>query len=45
MKVHTKETQANMTPALSLEALKQGNYRFQENHRGKQRFETAGQGH
>lgn len=33
MKAHTKDTQDRMTPALSLEALKQGNHRFQENYR------------
>jgi carbonic anhydrase len=31
MKAHTKETQAKMTPALALEALKEGNKRFQKN--------------
>lgn len=31
MKAHTKETQATMTPDKSLEALKEGNKRFQEN--------------
>lgn len=33
MKVQTKEIQDKMTPALSLEALKKGNKRFQRNHR------------
>ncbi|NER16862.1 carbonic anhydrase family protein [Spongiivirga citrea] len=33
MKAHTKETQAIMTPASSLEALVNGNQRFQENYR------------
>lgn len=33
MKAHTKETQANMNPSLALEALKDGNKRFQENYR------------
>tara|TARA_R110001632_G_scaffold130385_2_gene244483 strand:- start:288 stop:917 length:630 start_codon:yes stop_codon:yes gene_type:complete len=31
MKAHTKETQAKMTPALALDALKEGNKRFQKN--------------
>lgn len=31
MKAHTKETQSNMTPNLSLEALKEGNERFLNN--------------
>lgn len=31
MKAHTKETQAQMTPEKSLEALKEGNIRFQNN--------------
>lgn len=31
MKVHTKETQATMTPAKSLDFLKEGNQRFQNN--------------
>ncbi len=31
MKAHTKETQAKMTPEKSLETLKEGNKRFQEN--------------
>ena len=31
MKAHTKETQATMTPQKSLEALKEGNVRFQNN--------------
>lgn len=31
MKAHTKETQAMMTPASSLQALKEGNKRFQQN--------------
>tara|TARA_R110002049_G_scaffold181169_4_gene348237 strand:- start:3533 stop:4162 length:630 start_codon:yes stop_codon:yes gene_type:complete len=31
MKAHTKETQATMTPAKSLEYLKEGNVRFQNN--------------
>jgi carbonic anhydrase len=31
MKAHTKETQASMTPAKSLQFLKEGNQRFQEN--------------
>ncbi len=31
MKAHTKETQATITPAKSLEFLKQGNQRFQNN--------------
>lgn len=33
MKAHTKETQATMTPAFALDALKAGNKRFQENYR------------
>ncbi len=31
MKAHTKETQASMTPETSLQALKEGNIRFQHN--------------
>ena len=31
MKAHTKETQAKMTPELSLQFLKEGNLRFQKN--------------
>ncbi|AOW21306.1 carbonic anhydrase family protein [Urechidicola croceus] len=31
MKAHTKETQATMTPAKSLQELKEGNIRFQKN--------------
>jgi carbonic anhydrase len=31
MKAHTKETQATMTPELSLQFLKEGNLRFQKN--------------
>lgn len=31
MKAHTKQTQAEMTPAKSVQALKEGNKRFQEN--------------
>lgn len=31
MKAHTKETQALMTPQMALEALKEGNIRFQNN--------------
>ena len=31
MKVHTRETQATMTPQKSLEYLKEGNQRFQNN--------------
>lgn len=33
MKAQTKETQATMTPAFALDALKAGNKRFQENYR------------
>jgi carbonic anhydrase len=33
MKAHTKETQANMNPSKALDALKDGNKRFQENYR------------
>ena len=31
MNVHTKETQSEMTPQKSLEYLKEGNIRFQQN--------------
>ena len=31
MKAHTKETQATMTPEKSLQFLKEGNQRFQQN--------------
>ena len=31
MKAHTKETQATMTPQKSLQFLKEGNQRFQQN--------------
>ena len=31
MKAHTKETQASMTPETSVQALKEGNIRFQNN--------------
>ncbi len=33
MKAHTKETQSEMTPEKSLELLKEGNLRFQNNHK------------
>src|SRR5210317_714820 len=35
MKAHTKETQAAMTPDKSLQFLKEGNYRFQNNSKAK----------
>ena len=31
MKAHTRETQATMTPQKSLDYLKEGNFRFQNN--------------
>ena len=44
MNAHTKETQDQMTPVLSLEVLKKGNERFRANLESAKRFDAAGGG-